>query len=380
MRNRTIALAVAASAAVTAGAGVLTAPPASAAAGCRVAYTVTSSWQGGFGANVTITNLGDPLTSWSLAWSYAAGQKVTQAWNTTLAQSGATVTARNAGYNSSVGTNATVSFGFNGSYTDSNPAPTAFTLNGTACTGGVVPTTGPTATPTTTAPTTPPTTAPPAGGVPADAAWTGSGQWDNWVTNGYTIYNNVWGSGAGTQTTWARSASNWGVVADHPRTSGIKSYPNVSYTLNRKLSSLRTLTSSYDVTVPATGDYETSYDIWADNNAYEIMIWTNKRGAVGPIAEAYDANGAVPTAANVSVGGATWNIYRGSNGANAVFSFVRTSDSTSGTLNVLAMLNWLRTNNWWGDVTLGQFQFGYEISGTAGRSAFTTNSYNLTVN
>ena len=183
--------------------------------------------------------------------------------------------------------------------------------------------------------------------------------------------------GAGTQTTWARSPSNWGVVANHPRTSGIKSYPNVSFTLNRTLSSLSTLNSSYNVTVPAGGDYETAYDIWANNNAYEIMIWTNKQGAVGPIAETYDANGAVPTAANVSVGGATWNIYRGSNGANAVYSFVRTSNSNSGTLNVLAMLNWLRTNNWWGDVTLGQFQFGYEISGTAGQSAFTTNSYTL---
>ncbi|MFI7546766.1 cellulose binding domain-containing protein [Actinoplanes sp. NPDC049599] len=369
MRRRNIALSVAAAAAVTAGAGVLTALPASAAAGCRVAYTVSSSWPGGFGAAVTVTNLGDPLTSWSLVWSYAAGQTVTQAWNTTLSQSGSTVTARNAGYNGSVGTNATVSFGFNGSWTGSNPAPTAFTLNGTACTGGATPTTGP---------TTPPTTPPPVTGVPSDAVWVGSGQWDNWTSNGYTIYNNIWGSGAGTQTTWARSTSNWGVLANHPRTSGIKSYPNVSYTLNRTLSSLSTLTSSYNVTVPASGDYETSYDIWANNNAYEIMIWTNKQGAVGPIAEKYDANGAVPTAANVSVGGATWNIYRGSNGANAVFSFVRTSNSTSGTLNVLAMLNWLRTNSWWGDVTLGQFQFGYEISGTAGQSAFTTNSYNLT--
>jgi hypothetical protein len=373
MRRRRIALSVAAAAALTAGVGVLTALPASAAVGCRVAYTVSSSWQGGFGANVTITNLGDPLTSWSLVWSYSAGQTVTQAWNTTLSQSGSTVTARNAGYNGSVGTNATVSFGFNGSWTGSNPAPTAFTLNGTACTGGVAPTTAPTTPPT----TTPPTTPPPVGGVPSDAAWVGSGQWDNWTTNGYTIYNNIWGSGAGSQTVWARSSSNWGVLANHPRTSGIKSYPNVSYTLNRTLSSLSTLSSSYNVTVPATGDYVTSYDIWANNNAYEIMIWTNKQGAVGPIAERYDANGAVPSAANVNVGGATWNIYRGSNGANAVFSFVRTSNSTSGTLNVLAMLNWLRTNNWWGDVTLGQFQFGYEISGTAGQSAFTTNSYSL---
>jgi hypothetical protein len=372
MSRRHIALSVTAAAAVTAAAGVLTALPASAAAGCSVAYAVSSSWQGGFGATVTITNLGDALTSWSLVWSYPAGQTVTQAWNTTLTQNGATVTARNAGYNGPVATNGTVSFGFNASSTGSNPAPTTFTLNGTACTGGVAPTTGPTT------PTPPPTTPPPVTGVPADAAWSGSGQWDNWATNGYTIYNNIWGSGAGTQTTWARSTSNWGVLANHPRTSGIKSYPNVSYPLNRRLSSLRTLSSSYNVTVPAGGDYVSSYDIWADNNAYEIMIWTNKQGSVGPIAEKYDANGAVPTAANVTVGGATWNIYRGSNGANAVFSFVRTSNSNAGTLNVLAMLNWLRTNNWWGDVTLGQFQFGYEISGTTGQSAFTTNSYNLT--
>ncbi|UQU62154.1 cellulose binding domain-containing protein [Couchioplanes caeruleus] len=369
MRKRRIALSVAAAAAVTAGTGVVTALPANAAAGCSVAYTVSNSWQGGFGASVTITNLGDAVGSWSLAWSFAAGQTVTQAWNATVTQSGSAVTARNAGYNGSIATNGTVSFGFNGSWTGSNPAPTAFTLNGTACTGGVTPPTGPT--------TPPPTTPPPTGGVPSDAVWSGSGQWDNWTSNGYTIYNNVWGSGAGTQTTWARSPGNWGVVANHPRTSGIKSYPNVSYTLNRTLSSLRTLTSSYNVTVPASGDYETAYDIWANNNAYEIMIWTNKQGAVGPIAEKYDANGAVPTAANVTVGGATWNIYRGSNGANAVFSFVRTSNSTSGTLDVLAMLNWLRTNSWWGDVTLGQFQFGYEISGTAGQSSFTTNSYTL---
>jgi hypothetical protein len=32
-----------------------------AAAGCGVTYTVTSQWTGGFGANVDITNLGDPV-------------------------------------------------------------------------------------------------------------------------------------------------------------------------------------------------------------------------------------------------------------------------------------------------------------------------------
>ncbi|GAB3837943.1 hypothetical protein GCM10029963_03450 [Micromonospora andamanensis] len=106
-------------------------------------YAVSSQWQGGFGANVTITNLGDPVTSWTLTWSFGAGQTVTQAWNTTLTQSGAAVTARNVSYNGSIPTNGTTSFGFNGSWTSSNPVPTNFALNGVTCTGGVTPTTPP---------------------------------------------------------------------------------------------------------------------------------------------------------------------------------------------------------------------------------------------
>ncbi|MEU8328788.1 non-reducing end alpha-L-arabinofuranosidase family hydrolase [Micromonospora sp. NPDC048839] len=133
-------------------------PAGAAAAGCSVNYAVSSQWQGGFGANVSITNLGDPVTSWTLTWSYAAGQTVTQAWNTSLTQSGAAVTARNASYNGSVGTNATVSFGFNGSWTGSNPAPTSFALNGVTCGDGTTPTSPP---PTSPPPTSPPPTSPP---------------------------------------------------------------------------------------------------------------------------------------------------------------------------------------------------------------------------
>ncbi|MEU8231407.1 cellulose binding domain-containing protein [Actinoplanes sp. NPDC048967] len=147
---------VSAGAALVAAAAVAVALPAgAAAAGCSVSYVVSSQWQGGFGANVTITNLGDALSNWTLTWSYSAGQTVTQAWNTTLTQSGAAVTAKNVSYNGSVPTNGTVSFGFNGASTGSNPAPTDFAVNGFVCGGGPVPTTAPTtppSTPTTTAP------------------------------------------------------------------------------------------------------------------------------------------------------------------------------------------------------------------------------------
>ncbi|WP_327011337.1 cellulose binding domain-containing protein [Dactylosporangium sp. NBC_01737] len=375
MRRRTaVALSVTTIGAAAIGV-MVTAPSASAATGCRVAYSVASQWPGGFGANVTVTNLGDPVSAWTLVWSYAAGQQVTQAWNATVTQSGSQVTARNAGYNGSLATNASTSFGFNGSWSGSNPVPGSFSLNGTACTGGVSGTTSPTPSPTRSSAS--PTPSTPSGGVPADAAWVATGAWDTWTNNGYTVINDVWGSGAGPQTIWARTGTNWGVVAEHPRTSGVKSYPHTGKTLNRSLSSLSSVRSTFNVSVPGDGDYATAYDIWANNNAYEVMIWANQHGAVGPIAESYDANGAVPNARNVAVGGHTWNVYRGSNGANAVFSFVRTSTTGSGSVDVLAVMNWLRTQGWWGDVTVGQVQFGFELTGTAGRSSFTCNSFSL---
>ncbi|MBO0869894.1 MAG: cellulose binding domain-containing protein [Micromonosporaceae bacterium] len=374
MRARLLALSVGtAAAAVAIGGLVLTPPAAFAASGCSVTYVLSGQWPGGFGANVTIKNLGDPITAWSLAWTYPAGQQVTQIWNATAAQSGTQVTASNVGYNGSVATNATVSFGFNGTWTSSNPAPTSFTLNGTACTGSA--TTGPSPTP---ARTTSSPTSSPGNGVPSDAAWVATGAFDSWTNNGYTLNNDVWGSGAGPQTIWARTGTNWGVVANHPRTSGVKSYPHTGRTIGSTLSSLHSISSSFNVSVPADSDYETAYDIWANNFAYEIMIWTNQHGAVGPIAESYDSNGAVPSASNVSAGGHTWNVYRGSNGSNAVFSFLLTSGTNSGTIDVLGVLNWLRSQGWYGDVTVGEIQFGFELSGTAGQSNFVCNSFSIT--
>src|SRR6186713_2356566 len=72
---------------------VMTMTAHAAAAGCQVSYTVSSQWQGGFGASVAVTNLGDPINGWTLRWSFGAGQTVGQAWNATVTQSGAAVTA-----------------------------------------------------------------------------------------------------------------------------------------------------------------------------------------------------------------------------------------------------------------------------------------------
>src|SRR5690349_6242335 len=137
-RFRSFALCAVIAGAVAAS-GLAVATAQAAAAGCRVAYTVPSQWGGGFTGNVSITNLGDPITSWRLVWNFTAGQQVTQAWGATATTSGSQVTAVNVDYNGALGTNATVAFGFNGSWAGSNPAPTSFALNGVTCTGATTP-------------------------------------------------------------------------------------------------------------------------------------------------------------------------------------------------------------------------------------------------
>jgi hypothetical protein len=206
---------------------------------------------------------------------------------------------------------------------------------------------------------------------PAQAvAWSSADQWGTWTNGGYTLYNDVWGSGAGPQTIWANSYSNWGVWANHPNTGGIKSYPNATRYLGKTVSSLGTTTSSFNVTVPTSGvAFETAYDIWSSDNAYEVMLWMNKYGAVGPL-------GTLQTTA--TVGGHTWSIYKGSNGSNQVFSFVRTSNTSSGTVDIKAIANWLKTAGWFGNVTIGNVQFGYEITSSAGGKDFVTNSFSVT--
>ncbi|MEU1039718.1 cellulase family glycosylhydrolase [Streptomyces sp. NPDC005907] len=131
-------LAVLATCATAVGLTALAGPPAAAATGCKVDYTITSQWQGGFQAGVKVTNLGAPVTGWTLKWTMPdAGQKVVQGWNATWSQSGAAVTAASVDWNRTLGTGAATDLGFTGSFTGANPKPSAFTLNGVACTGSV---------------------------------------------------------------------------------------------------------------------------------------------------------------------------------------------------------------------------------------------------
>ncbi|MFE1906334.1 cellulose binding domain-containing protein [Streptomyces gardneri] len=101
---------------------------------CKVAYKVTHQWQGGFQADVTLTNTSTTaLAGWALGWEYPAGQRIGQMWNAAPTQSGTAVTARNTGWNGAVAAGASASFGFTGTWTGTNPVPAAFTLGGATC-------------------------------------------------------------------------------------------------------------------------------------------------------------------------------------------------------------------------------------------------------
>ena len=102
---------------------------------CHVGYTVTSQWNVGFGTAITIKNTGSqPINGWNLTWTWAGNQQITQAWNSNYTQNGKNASLTNASWNPTIAAGATLSgMGFNGSYSGTNTAPTAFYVNGTLC-------------------------------------------------------------------------------------------------------------------------------------------------------------------------------------------------------------------------------------------------------
>jgi cellulose 1,4-beta-cellobiosidase len=116
----------------------LGASPASAAPACRIDYAA-NNWGGGsgFSANITVNNLGDATTNWTLTFTFPGNQRISSGWNAnwTQAPGSAAVTATSMNYNGALATGGTAQIGFNGTYSGTNTAPSTFTLNGTLCTG-----------------------------------------------------------------------------------------------------------------------------------------------------------------------------------------------------------------------------------------------------
>ncbi|RBM12380.1 glycosyl hydrolase family 5 [Streptomyces sp. PT12] len=100
---------------------------------CEVSYT-SHRWNGGFTSEVRVGNTGEtPISPWELSWSFDGSQRITNAWNASVTQSGQDVVARPTAWNRAVPPGGSVTFGFQGTASGSAADPDAFTLNGGAC-------------------------------------------------------------------------------------------------------------------------------------------------------------------------------------------------------------------------------------------------------
>ncbi|MFM9442978.1 cellulase family glycosylhydrolase [Streptomyces acidiscabies] len=112
---------------------VTTGPPAPGQS-CSVGYRAVGEWSGGFQGEIVIKNTSTTaVNGWTLGFSFADGQTVSNMWGGTATQSGGAVTVKPASYTATIPAAGSVTVGFIAGKGATNSAPAAFTLNGTTC-------------------------------------------------------------------------------------------------------------------------------------------------------------------------------------------------------------------------------------------------------
>ncbi len=203
-----------------------------------------------------------------------------------------------------------------------------------------------------------------------------------WSTRGYIVHNNMWNvSGYDvSERLSACSHRNWSVSVTADNSSGdgaVKTYPNVhkdyhnwSTGAEPRLSTFRTIRSTFAARTPRVGIYNAAYDIWLNGvpGEHEVMIWTDNYRQV-PAGSQF---------AKVRLSGHTWRVY--ATEGNHYIAFVPTQRLTRGALRLKSMLSWLvgrgRLER---NVTLGQICFGFEVVSTDGSPAvFSVSDFSVT--
>lgn len=216
--------------------------------------------------------------------------------------------------------------------------------------------------------------------VPANAyTWGSCSQYATYTQNGYNLYTDEWGASSG-QCVYANSSTNWWSVANYPNGTSVQAYPDTEIGLgNVNLSSLSSVNSSFNFSVPSGASYDAAYDLWTNGNVDEVMVWEDWNNN-GPIASSYSCNqlgvNGCPFATNVSIDGVTYDVFQGHTDHNVV-SFLRISKTTSGSVNLLDLMKWVASEGKLDSQTFSTADFGFEITKTVGSQTFTVNSYSL---
>ena len=182
-----------------------------------------------------------------------------------------------------------------------------------------------------------------------------------WSDGAYYVANDMWNVGgySASQTIYACSHSNWYAVANMNNNSGdgaVKTYPNAHEDFNGpRISSFHSIDSTFAESSPHVGIYEDAYDIWingvASSGSTEVMIWTENHGQTPGGSQQGTA----------TIGGRAYTVWR----SGSYIAFVATSNVTSGTVNLLAVFDWIMAKGWMpASSTLGQIDYGTEIVST----------------
>ncbi|KAH9849355.1 concanavalin A-like lectin/glucanase [Lenzites betulinus] len=222
------------------------------------------------------------------------------------------------------------------------------------------------------------------------------GQWDTVTAGQYELFLDQWGKDGATSGSQCSNLVSlndntiaWKTTWQWTGGSGVKSFSNIQLNqgINKQLSAIQSMPTTWTWSQSTSGTIvaDVAYDLFTSataggSGANEIMIWLANFNA-GPISSQYGSDGQpVPVASGVSLAGHTWNLYSGSNGANAVFSFLPTSGTiTSFSGDVKDFFTYLTQHQ---GLSASQFlvtaQAGTEP--TSGSATLTTSAYSLVIN
>jgi xyloglucan-specific endo-beta-1,4-glucanase len=222
---------------------------------------------------------------------------------------------------------------------------------------------------------------------------------DGFIVQGkYYIYNNLWGAetGSGSQCVWGSSINgsriSWGTSWKWTGNSEtIKSYAAVVFgwhwgwkvantDLPAQLSSIRRVLTSWNFSLKQKiiGGTNISYDIWLSDNhrqdtenpTGEIMIWLYNTGNICPIGSKQ---------INTIVDGAGWDLWVGPHPVSGwpVYSFVRTDNTNTASLDLLDFFRYLFTTGLSSSSYLLSVEAGAEVF--VGEGSLETTLYSIEV-
>nr|WGH58491.1 endoglucanase [Trichoderma koningiopsis] len=209
--------------------------------------------------------------------------------------------------------------------------------------------------------------------LPVALAQSSCSQYATFSGGNYLLSNNLWGESAGsgsgciTDVSLGGSASwsttwNWSGGQ-----SNVKGYPNIGLNVPNK----RLVTNINSMPTTAQWSYsgssiraDVAYDLFTASNPnhvtysgdYELMIWLGKYGDIQPIGSSQGT---------VNVGGTSWNLWYGTNGAMQTYSFVAPGNLTNWSGDVKNFYTYLQNNK--GYPASSQYVLNYQF----GTEAFT---------